>query len=249
MKLGIIGGTGISKLSELKNINKTVTHTPFGEPSSALTFGTLHGVDVVFMARHGYGHTIPPHRVNYRANIWALHQAGVDGLLAIAAVGAINESMRPGNLVCPDQLIDYTWGRSTTYFDEDLASVTHIDFTEPYSSVTRGILLKAAEGCDFELIPHGVYGCKQGPRLETAAEIQRMKGDGCDMVGMTGMPEAALARELNLEYACCAVVANWAAGLGDGAITMQEIEKHVKSGMDKVDRLLHCVTDVLKQNP
>lgn len=247
--LGIIGGTGLSRLGELEQVRKQAMQTPFGEPSSPLTFGQLNGTDVVFLARHGYGHTIPPHKVNYRANIWALHHVGVENVLAIAAVGSIREDMHPGSLVFPDQIIDYTWGRNTTFFDQDLSSVTHIDFTQPYSSSIRTWLLKAAACCHFDVIDHGVYGCMQGPRLETAAEIQRMKRDGCDMVGMTGMPEAALARELNLEYACCAVIANWAAGLGDGIITIQEIERHVKTGMEKVDHLIHGLMDELKKSP
>lgn len=244
-RLGIIGGTGLSKLTELQHVRKEALQTPFGEPSSPLTFGELYGVEVVFLARHGYGHTIPPHAVNYRANIWALHHVGVENLLAIAAVGGINREMVPGSLVFPDQIIDYTWGRKTTYFDCDLSSVTHIDFTEPYSTHLRSLLAQAAIKAELPVIETGVYGCKQGPRLETAAEIRRMHRDGCDMVGMTGMPEAALARELNLEYACCAVVANWAAGIQEGAITMEEIEKHVKTGMNKVDRLLHSLMDVI----
>lgn len=244
--LGIIGGTGLSKLSELTQVEKRALHTPYGEPSSALTFGQLNGVDVVFLARHGYGHTIPPHRVNYRANIWAMQHVGVSSLLAIAAVGSIHPSMCPGGLVFPDQLIDYTWGRHTTYFEQEPDSVTHIDFTYPYSAALRTALMAAAESGGLDVIQSGVYGCMQGPRLETAAEIQRLKRDGCDMVGMTGMPEAALARELNLDYACCAVVANWAAGIGDDVITMDEIEKHVKTGMLRVDQLLHCLMDVLQ---
>ncbi|PCI22951.1 MAG: S-methyl-5'-thioadenosine phosphorylase [Piscirickettsiaceae bacterium] len=237
-EIAIIGGTGLSQLKSLQNVKKKVVKTPYGEPSSPLTFGTLNGVDIVFLARHGYGHTIPPHKVNYKANIWAIEQTGVKKLLALAAVGAINETMAPGEIVIPDQLIDYSWGRSSSYFEEDLEKVTHIDFTLPYSVALRETLAAAMNKAGLPLIDKAVYACMQGPRLETAAEIEKLKRDGCDLVGMTGMPETALARELKLQYACCAVVVNWAAGIAGDEIKLQDIEKYIELGMKKFSRLL-----------
>ena len=229
--LAIIGGTGLRKIDGLENLRKKVVKTPYGEPSSPLTFGTLNGLDIVFLARHGYGHTIPPHKVNYRANIWAIEQTGAKEVLALAAVGSMNKKMSPGELVLPDQLIDYSYGRAQSFFEEDLDKVTHIDFTLPYSSELRAKLAAAIRDSDLPLVQQAVYACTQGPRLETAAEIVKLTRDGCDLVGMTGMPEAALARELKLHYACCAVVVNWAAGITGDEIKMQEIEENVAVGM------------------
>jgi 5'-methylthioinosine phosphorylase len=194
---------------------------------------------VVFLPRHGAGHTMPPHQVNYRANLWALHHLGVSRVVGMAAVGGI--SLAPETLCIPDQLIDYTCDRRHTFFDTDLNFVTHIDFTEPYCSELRQALLDAGERSGIELAPSGTYGATQGPRLETAAEIRRLERDGCDMVGMTGMPEAALARELGICYACCAVVVNWAAGKETGPITMAAIERHLRSGMATARRLLSAL--------
>jgi 5'-methylthioinosine phosphorylase len=203
-----------------------------------LTHGTYNDQAFVFLPRHGAAHTIPPHKVNYRANLWALHQTGIVNVIAVAAVGSMNKEMSPGSLVIPDQIIDYTYGRENTYFENDLSQVTHVDFTEPYCETLREILKRSAEDADIQAIAGGTYGATQGPRLESAMEIRRMTRDGCDLVGMTGMPEAALARELDLCYACCAVVANWAAGLNNAPITMDEIEKNLIEGMKKTHRLL-----------
>lgn len=240
-ELAIIGGTGLTKLKTLEIQRREVMHTPYGEPSGPLTHGVLGGREVIFLARHGYGHTIPPHEVNYRANIWALKQAGVEHVIAVAAVGGIRDDMAPGLIAFPHQIIDYTFGRQHTYFQGDLTQVTHIDFTEPYCQDLRGKLVSAAGRAGLGAIEDGVYGATQGPRLETAAEVNRLERDGCDMVGMTGMPEAALAREAELCYATCAVLANWAAGRGDGTITMAEIDRHLSAGMEKVRRLLEQV--------
>lgn len=193
---------------------------------------------MVFLARHGPGHTIPPHRVNYRANLWALERCGVEQVLAVAAVGSINRDIPPGTLAVPDQIIDYTWGRDHTFFDRDLTKVTHIDFTFPYCQSLRRLVLSAAESADLIVASDATYGATQGPRLETAMEINRMERDGCDLVGMTGMPEASLARELGLCYACCAVVANWAAGRGEGLITKEDIERNLRVGMETFRALL-----------
>jgi len=243
--LAIIGGSGFRSLEALEIVHREVIRTPFGEPSAPLTFGRYQGRDLVFLPRHGAAHTIPPHRVNYRANIWALQQTGVKQILGVAAVGGIHEPMEPGVLVIPDQIVDYTSGRDHTYFEGDLTHVTHVDFTEPYCASLREGLLQAGEITSISLQRRATYGVTQGPRLETAAEIDRMERDGCDLVGMTGMPEAALARELDICYACCAVVANWAAGRGDGPITMTEIEHHLEQGLIGVRRLLSCLVSRL----
>jgi 5'-methylthioadenosine phosphorylase/5'-methylthioinosine phosphorylase len=201
-------------------------------------FGKLHGQEIVFLARHGDPARIPPHRVNYRANLWALKTAGVTSVLAVAAVGGITPTMAPSKIAVPDQVIDYTYGREQTLFADNLHHVTHIDFTHPYTPRLREKLLTAAKRAQVEVVNGGVYGCTQGPRLETPAEITRMERDGCDLVGMTGMPEASLARELEIDYACCAVVANWAAGKQPGEITMAEIEANLRQGMADLSRIL-----------
>jgi len=244
-ELAIIGGTGLTKLSTLKVTKREVMHTPYGEPSGLLTHGELNGIPVVFLARHGYAHTIPPHRVNYRANIWAMKNIGVQRIIAVAAVGGINRAMKPGKIAIPDQIIDYTYGREHTFFDKDLTEVTHVDFTQPYDERMRKILINAAGRAAIDTMNAGVYGATQGPRLETAAEINRMEHDGCDMVGMTGMPEAALARELEISYVCCAISANWAAGRGDEVITMKDIQKNLSSGMKKVATVLENTVSLL----
>jgi len=238
----IIGGSGLGKLANLVTTRREVMRTPYGEPSGALTFGKLGGHDIVFLARHGYGHTIPPHRINYRANIWALKDAKVDGVLAVTSVGGIRDFFGPGSLVVPDQIIDYTHGRGLTYFDGADAPVTHIDFTWPYAEKLRARLLAAALKAGEVVHDGGVYGAVQGPRLETAAEIRRLERDGCDLVGMTGMPEAALARELNLDYACLSVVVNHAAGKGDSAkeISVANLDAVMRQTSGRVQKILEA---------
>ncbi len=237
-RIGIIGGTGLTKLKDLEIVRREVVHTPYGEPSGPFTTGSLFGHEVIFLARHGYSHTIPPHRINYRANIWAMHHLGVSELVAFAAVGGIKPEMAPGRIVIPDQIVDYTYSRPHTFFEEDLTHVTHIDFTEPYCRTLRLKLLEAAKAAGVDAVTRGTYAAMQGPRLESAAEINRLENDGCDLVGMTGMPEAALAREIGLCYAAVAVVANYAAGRGEGEITMEEIDRNLKMGFSDAVRLL-----------
>lgn len=244
--VAIIGGTGLTALKGLEIVRREVVHTPFGEPSGPLTHGVLNGKQVVFLARHGYGHNIPPHRINYRANLWALKEVGVARVVAVAAVGGIAEDLPPGALAAPEQLIDYTWGRAATFFDKDLSEVTHVDFTYPYDPELRALLIRASAQAGVPIVDGGVYGVTQGPRLETVAEIARMDRDGCTMVGMTAMPEAVLARELDLAYAACAVSANWAAGRGGvGTISMAEIERTLKGGMERVRRVLEALVPML----
>jgi 5'-methylthioadenosine phosphorylase len=211
----IIGGSGLAKLAALKNTRRQVLRTPYGEPSGALTFGEFGEREVVFLARHGYGHTIAPHEINYRANIWALKDLKVDGVFSIATVGGVRADLGPGTLVVPDQIIDYTHSRKSTFYEGADAPVTHVDFTQPYAARLRSLLLAAAQTCAQAVIDGATYACTQGPRLETAAEIERIARDGGDLVGMTGMPEAGLAREAGLEYATLGVVVNHAAGRGE----------------------------------
>ncbi|MGD8547729.1 MAG: S-methyl-5'-thioinosine phosphorylase [Thiohalophilus sp.] len=244
-KVAIIGGTGLTSLQNLKITGREVVHTPFGDPSSTLVRGNLGDNDVLFLPRHGSGHTITPHRINYRANLWALKEAGAEMIIAVNAVGGIQSEYQPGCLVIPDQIIDYTWGRNSTFFDEGDNPVIHVDFTRPYCDKLREALLKAAEQSGVGVIGKGTYGATQGPRLETAAEIDRLESDGCNIVGMTGMPEAVLARELEVCYASISVVANLAAGRHEGAITMEEIEQQLKDGMQQVRTLLEHVIPLL----
>jgi 5'-methylthioadenosine phosphorylase len=239
-KLAIIGGTGLTKLPGLTITHRQVVRTPYGEPSGALTFGELEGHPVIFLARHGYGHTIPPHLVNYRANLWALHSQGATHVVSIASVGGIHPEMWPGQLAVPDQIIDYTHGREHTFADYDGKPVTHLDFTWPYCEEMRQRCIQALAAAGEEYLDGGTYGCTQGPRLETKAEIDRMARDGADMVGMTGMPETYLARELGLCYAAIAVSVNWAAGRGDSgeAITAEAIEANLARVVSRVRRVL-----------
>jgi len=238
--LGIIGGSGLTKLANLDITRRQVVRTPYGEPSGALTFGTIKGREVVFLARHGYGHTIPPHQVNYRANIWALHAQSTTDVVSIASVGGIRADLVPGTLAVPDQIIDYTHGRDSTFFDQTHRGVTHIDFTHPYSDALRERLLKAAAAAGEPVLDGGTYAATQGPRLETAAEIDRLERDGADMVGMTGMPEAALAREMGLSYAAIAVVVNFAAGRGAsaGGVRLEDINAVSQAAMVRVRKVL-----------
>ncbi|MEO8303513.1 MAG: S-methyl-5'-thioinosine phosphorylase [Betaproteobacteria bacterium] len=248
--LAIIGGSGLTRLSTLAVARREVVRTPYGEPSSALVFGQIAGRDVVFMARHGHGHTIPPHRVNYRANLWALKNCGATALLAVASVGGIRGGA-PGDLVLPHQLIDYTHDRESTYFDGGDQRVVHVDFTHPYTPGLRDKCLSAANEAGIALADGGVYGAVSGPRLETAAEIDRMDLDGATLVGMTGMPEATLARELDLPYVAIAVIVNHAAGRGESShhVSMEGIARVLETAMEKVRALLEHVTPLIGDPP
>lgn len=236
----VIGGSGLTKLSEFEVVRREVMRTPYGEPSGVLTVGRLAGHDLVFMARHGYGHTIAPHDINYCANIWALKQMGVEGIVGVASVGGIRADLYTGALVVPDGIIDYTHGRRSTFFEGPDQPVVHIDFTHPYSPAVRKALLAAGDSVGEEVFDGATYGCTQGPRLETASEVRRLERDGCDIVGMTGMPEAVLARELEIPYAALAVVVNPAAGKGDSAasVSMDDIQKTLAVSMVKVCKIL-----------
>ena len=219
--LAIIGGTGLTELENINITKRLLVRTPYGEPSQPLVFGNLHGREVIFLARHGNGHTIPPHEVNYRANIYALQSQGVTEIAAVATVGGIHPDLSAGVIAMPHQIIDYTNGRKNTFYDGISLPVKHIDFTEPYCPNLRAKLLRAADSAGEAIVSTGVYAAMQGPRLETAAEINRLERDGATMVGMTGMPEAALARELGISYAAICPVANYAAGRGESLHSIQ----------------------------
>jgi len=239
--VAVIGGSGFSDPGFWDVVERESIETPYGAPSAPLMRIRRGAGEFLYLARHGEGHAIPPHRINYRANIWALREVGVDQVVGLAAVGGIGRDYRPGRLAVPDQIIDYTWGREHTFFDS--GDVRHVDFTSPYCDGLRRLLLRAAQRADLDPVDGGIYGATQGPRLETGAEIARMERDGCDMVGMTGMPEAAMARELELCYACCAYVVNWAAGKGAGEITMSEIESYLGDFRQVTQPLLDALVD------
>ena len=238
--LAIIGGSGLTRLTGLAETRKMNVKTAYGE--ALLATGRLSGREVLFLARHGEAHSIAPHLINYRANIRALKDAGATGIAAVATVGGIRREFGPGTLVVPDQILDYTWGRASTFFDET-GKVAHIDFTRPYGARMRAGILAAAKSCGEAVADGGTYAATQGPRLETAAEIRRLERDGADLVGMTGMPEAALAREAGLDYAAIAVTANHAAGMGDSvdAISLAAIERVVEQAMRRVVRILEAL--------
>ncbi len=241
--LGIIGGSGLTELAGMAATRHQVAHTPYGAPSGPLCFGALGGRDVVFLARHGAGHAIAPHEVNYRANIWALHAQKAMEIVSVATVGGIRADLGPGALAVPDQIIDYTHGRHSTFHDGSGTGVTHIDFTRPYCEAMRQRLIRAAAAAGERVVAGGTYGATQGPRLETAAEINRLERDGADMVGMTAMPEAALARELGVCYAAIAVVVNHAAGRGASAqaISLGAIDSVLRPSMTRVSSILEKV--------
>lgn len=237
--LAVIGGTGVYKLAQLDDVETREVDTRYGSPSGPVRIGTLLGHRVAFLARHGEGHSLPPHKINYRANLAALQQIGATRVLALNTVGGIGERFGPRVLACPDQLIDYTWGRVSTLSEEPGSEVLHVDFGHPYSPMLRSKVLAAARVTGAKVVDGGCYGATQGPRLETIAEIARLRRDGCDLVGMTGMPEAGLARELGLEYVCLAIVANWAAGCGDAQeITLAEVLANVEAASAGLPELI-----------
>ena len=238
--LAIIGGSGLTQLANLDVTHREVMRTPYGDPSGAVTFGQLGGQPVAFLARHGYGHTIPPHEVNYRANLWALHKIGASGVVSVASVGSIRADLKPGDIVIPHQLIDYTWGRKSTYHEGCGVAVRHVDFTDPYDPALRQRLIEAAARAGMTVSDAAVYAVTQGPRLETAAEIDRFERDGADLVGMTAMPEAVLARELGLPYAAINLVANYAAGRADSrhGISFDAIEQVLQESMGRVHTII-----------
>ncbi len=257
INLAIIGGSGFYQLDPPKSNksnepNKKTEQpkylditTPFAEEAIRLRQEALNTRGVYFIPRHGVQHHLPPHKINYRANLWALKQAGVQKIIAVNAVGGIKPQMISGSLVIPNQLIDYTWGREHSFFDGLNSLQDHIDFTYPYDAGLRSVLINEAKGLNLSVFNEACFGCTQGPRLETAAEVQKLKRDGCDIVGMTGMPEAALARELDISYACITLVVNPAAGLSKEIISIDKIKKVLDDGLQDVRKLLSACVEKL----
>jgi len=242
LDLALIGGTGLYNFPGLENVQRHEVATPFGPPSGAIVSGMLGAHRLAFLARHGEDHLLAPHRINYRANIFALHALGARRMLGVNAVGGIRADMGPRVLAVPDQIIDYTHGRFDSFCDVEGVKVEHIDFSEPYDAGLRASVLSAAQRAGVAVVRDGCYGATQGPRLETRAEIARMRRDGCDLVGMTGMPEAVLARELGIAYACMALVANWAAGCGDQAsISLPEIYANLEAATARVPPIVRAL--------
>jgi 5'-methylthioadenosine phosphorylase/5'-methylthioinosine phosphorylase len=242
-RIAVIGGSGFASVRGLKRLGEEHPETPYGLPSAPIVRGTLSGgSELLFLPRHGKAHSIPPHRINYRANIAALKSCGAEWILGLAAVGGIGPGFGPTVLAAPDQLVDYTYGRAQTFYDGEGADVVHTDFTRPYCEELRLALLRAGEAAGAPVVDGGTHAVTQGPRLESAAEVRRLERDGCDMVGMTGMPEAALAREADLCYACCAFVVNWAAGKASSEILMSEIEGNIAACSDRIERVLTAFT-------
>jgi len=247
VKLAIIGGSLLKNINSLTIVSEERIRTPFGLPSDNFITGGMDGIEVVYFNRHGVSHHIAPHQINYKANMFVLKLLDVTHILAVAAVGGITEKMAPMKWVVPDQIIDYTHGRFHTYHDSNNKRVEHIDFSYPFDAALSNMLLKALEntGCDYE--NRGTYGVTQGPRLETIAEIKRMQRDGCDIVGMTAMPEAAFARELDMKYASLSLVVNWAAGKdSDGnspaqIISMDEIKQRITEGNVTAEKIIQNV--------
>jgi len=235
-RLGLLGGTGLDQFGPTETSH--IVDTAYGRPSAALAEYHVGDTQVFFLPRHGKRHQLPPHAVNYRANIEAFRQLEVEGVIAINAVGGIAEAYAPGTLAVPDQLIDYTWGRAHTFSMGAGDALSHIEFSAPFEGPLRSGLISAAAAASIDVIDGGCVGICQGPRLETAAEIQRMRQDGCDLVGMTSMPEASLAREAGLDYASLCVSANWAAGVGGEAVTMDDIAETLEKAMGGVRSLL-----------
>ncbi len=244
-RIGIIGGTGLTRLEGPHITQSHDINTVLGTPSSAVQEGTWQGKPVLFMARHGHPHAVPPHKVNYRANLLALQETGAEAIIAVNAVGGIHADMGAGAIVIPDQLVDLTWGRESTFFDGAYKPLEHIDFTDPFDASLRQALLAAAKDIALDVLDFGVVGVTQGPRLETTAEINHMERIGCDLVGMTSMPEAVLARELGIPYASICLVVNPAAGRSDAEITMEDIQRVLDGGMGQVRDLIAAVLPLL----
>ncbi len=242
IRTAVIGGSGSSSLLSGKRIrHRHQLRTPYGKPSSEILEAEFNGVLFYLLYRHGAEHTLAPHAINYRANISALAQLEVSSIVSIATVGGIAPTLDLGDLVVPDQIIDYTWGRASTFFDGSDGKVAHLEITHPYSTTLRQEILLTAPAANVEVVDRGVYAVTQGPRFETAAEVDRIEKDGGDIVGMTGMPEAALAAELGLHYACIAVVVNAAAGRGDSRIDANSIEFAFNDGYKKIDQLFRSL--------
>lgn len=242
--LGLIGGTGLTALQEAAETLDIAT--PYGDPSGPIQVIQGGPVRLLFLPRHGNPHRFPPHCVNYRANMWALREAGAGQVLAVSAVGGITKNYAPGTLAVSDQLVDFTWGREHSYHDSPDVPLVHVDFTYPYGGPLRLELLKAARDASLEVEDGGCIAVFQGPRLESAGEIEMARRAGCDMAGMTSQPEAGLARELGIDYAGLAVVSNWGAGVHNELISEDDIADTLKEPMGLVRKLLATLTENLR---
>lgn len=242
--LALVGGTGLTELDEM--VKSISVDTPYGEPSAAICEVQSSPVRLLFLPRHGHPHRFPPHCVNYRANMWALREVGADHVLAVSAVGGVCKPYGPATLAVPDQLIDYTWGRKHTFCDSAKVALEHVDFTRPYEGPLRETLLKAARDASIEVVDGGCIGVFQGPRLESSAEVEKARRDGCHMAGMTALPEAGLARELGLDYAGLAVVSNWGAGVTGEALSEDHIAATLKEPMMRVRTLVRALLKKLQ---
>ena len=241
--LGLVGGTGLNQFSG--DVRYLDIETPYGQPSAPLQLIQTESIKLLFIPRHGSPHRFPPYCVNYRANMWALREAGADHVLAVSAVGGISPAYGPGKLAAADQLIDYSWGREHSYSDSEHVPLVHVDFSHPYEGPLRRALILSAAQCGLELVNGGCIGVFQGPRLESSAEVEKARRDGCDMAGMTSLPEAGLARELGLDYAGLAVVSNWGAGVGDDLISEDDIAQTLQEPMTRVRALLVALVKTL----
>lgn len=242
--LGLIGGTGLTEWQD--DVERLDIDTPFGAASDPIRVIPIGGVRLLFLPRHGSPHRFPPHRVNYRANMWALKHAGAEQVLAVSAVGGITGQYSPGTLAVPDQLVDFSWGREHSYHDSPDVPLVHVDFTHPYEGDLRRRVLDAARQASIGVVDGACIAVFQGPRLESAAEIAMARNAGCDLAGMTSLPEAGLARELGIDYAGLAVVSNWAAGVGGESISEDDIAQTLKEPMSRVRRLLDALVAQLK---
>lgn len=244
-RIAIIGGSAVEQLRGFAPAETAAGATRWGEPSAPIHAGVFHGVPALYLARHGEPHAIAPHRVNYRANLRALADLGATHVVALNTVGGIAPGAVPGSLWLPHDVIDYTWGREGSYHDGVMLPLDHVEFAEPFDAGMRELLAAAAAAARVLLHPRAVYGCTQGPRLETAAEVRRLARDGCDLVGMTALPEAALARELGLRYGMLAMVVNRAAGLSPEPITLAAIRREAAACLAQVDATLERLVALL----
>ncbi len=256
--LGVIGGSGLYKIDGFKKIDELKIETPFGEPSSPIIIAEYEGRNLAFLSRHGTDHSIPPHLVNYRANIWALRKIGIKRILGIGAVGSINEKIKPGDYIIISDFLDFTKSRKSTFYEgrfgksiegkgtvEDLINlkkVVHVDMTDPYCPEMRAILKAVLSDRGYPFKEKGVYVCTEGPRFETPAEIRVFKKLGGDVVGMTGYPEVALARELALCYASLCISANPAAGIADYRLTSEEVINMMKAKTTEIGEIIKALT-------
>jgi 5'-methylthioadenosine phosphorylase/5'-methylthioinosine phosphorylase len=247
MTIAVIGGSGFQRWERFEASACHTVETPYSAEPVPVHAGSLAGQNILFLPRHGRDHSLPPHLINYRANLWALRELGARSIVAIATVGGITRVAEPGLLMIPDQILDYTWGREPTFFDAADGVVAHVDMTEPYCDGLRRCLAEAGNSAGASLVDGGTYAATQGPRFETAAEVRRLERDGADIVGMTGMPEATLARELQLAYATIAIIVNPAAGKVEGGISMDQVRAWQSAGRGAAENLLAAAMPVIRE--